>query len=73
METAREFQKTLLLEHPTRKDLKVGQKVQWVNPYGIKWQSTILGFDKDGRVYFDDSAYWFGHDIEKSKIKPLNT
>lgn len=45
--------------------LKVGDKVRWVNGYGVEWEHTITGFDKEmdtsGFIYFDTDAYWFPH------------
>lgn len=58
-------------------DLKVGQKVTFINGYGVKFEGhTILGFhtpDKYGDcVYLDIDCYWFSVSPDRVIVEKNN-
>lgn len=53
---------------------KVGQKVTYMNSYGVKWEGhTIMGFeqpDKYGNcVYLDTDCYWSSKKLHEISIE----
>jgi len=50
--------------------LQVGDKVEWTNDNGVKFEHTIIGFNYDGWyqseykkfVHLNSESFWFPHD-----------
>lgn len=53
-------------------NLKVGDSVEWVNDYGVKFTHKIIGFSEtrypDKVVYLNSEAYWFPHALSTLKL-----
>mgnify|MGYP003636858311 CR=1 FL=1 len=55
-----------LTSDPKNTGFKVGDKVQWTNAAGIKWEHTIIGFNYtssyqkkyESYVHLNKDAYW---------------
>ena len=54
---------------PSDSKLKIGDTVNWVNPYGVKWTHKVIGFNTAGWyqkehkkfVHLNTDCYWFPH------------
>ena len=47
-------------------ELKTGDKIVWMNDYGVEFDSSVTGFHEDGGIYFEcshEGAYWFDHNF----------
>jgi|TARA_Y100000310_G_C20585110_1_gene764992 hypothetical protein len=72
----KDFEMNLFIENSLDKkpnfktNLKIGDTVEWVNDYGVKWLNKIIGFNTERSynkkykkyVHLDTDAYWFPHD-----------
>ena len=73
--------KTFIDEKLTSDDrgglFSVGDVVEWINDYGVKFTNKVIGFNYDDEfnkkynrfVYLDTDCFWFPHD--ELKLKPL--
>ena len=49
--------------------LNVGDRVRWVNDYGVVWENRVIGFNYDREynresgkyVHLDTDSFWFPH------------
>ena len=61
---------------PSDSTLKVGDKVEWTNDYGVKFESIVVGFNYDGWfqakyekfVHLNTDAFWFPHDHKTLRV-----
>lgn len=73
-----EFIEELISTPPNGCNLKVGDLVEWVNDYGVKWEHKVLGFKYEGWyhekyncfVHLDKDAFWFP--LNHKNLKKLN-
>ena len=76
MRDINQFAKTLSKVPPDGCPFKVGDKVKWVNDYGVAWEHEIIGFDTESwynkeykcYVHLNSDAYWFPHDHTKLEL-----
>lgn len=68
-----EFKKNLKFISDTNDkfNLKVGDKILFLNGYGIPMITEILGFDEEGQAYLLWDCYWFTIPLETRLIKKL--
>ena len=67
------IQKELSNIPPKGVNLKVGDRVRWVNDFGVVWEHKIIGFNTTNKynrtykkyVHLDTDSYWFPHSHEE--------
>lgn len=71
----RDYQRRILTSDPKNTGFKVGDTVEWVNDYGVKWTHKVIGFNYSMEynkrysrfVHLDNDSYWFPHNHEHLK------
>lgn len=47
---------------------KIGDKFQYTNPNGVKFENKIVvGFDENLKIYYDSNSPWFAVEPENCK------